>query len=108
MPEQLLARIIKACSNPGETVLDPFGGSGTTLVVAKKLGRKFIGFELSENYAKSIQARLNRSRVGDPLSGPDDPRDKAPTTANGKRRPDLLPVEPAARNGKHAPAPARI
>src|SRR5688500_4069934 len=39
MPEQLLGRIIKACSGPGETVLDPFGGSGTTLVVAKKLER---------------------------------------------------------------------
>jgi site-specific DNA-methyltransferase (adenine-specific) len=37
MPEQLLGRIIKACSNAGETVLDPFGGSGTTLAVAKKL-----------------------------------------------------------------------
>src|SRR2546423_7986621 len=54
MPEQLLGRIIKACSNPGETVLDPFGGSGTTLVVAKKLKRRFIGFELSQNYAAQI------------------------------------------------------
>src|SRR5262249_51242189 len=38
MPEQLLGRIIRACSNPGDLVLDPFGGSGTTLAVAKKLG----------------------------------------------------------------------
>ena len=37
MPEQLLGRIIRACSNPGDLVLDPFGGSGTTLAVAKKL-----------------------------------------------------------------------
>jgi site-specific DNA-methyltransferase (adenine-specific) len=72
MPEQLLGRIIKACSNPGDTVLDPFGGSGTTLVVARKLDRRFIGFELSENYAKQIEERLKRTKPGDPLSGADD------------------------------------
>ena len=71
MPEQLLGRIIKACSNPDDLVLDPFGGSGSTLIVAKKLGRKFIGFELSENYATQIQARLDKINVGDPLVGPD-------------------------------------
>lgn len=86
MPEQLLGRIIRACSNPGETVLDPFGGSGTTLVVAKKLERRFIGFELSENYAEQIQARLRKTKAGDPLSGAEEPKVSAPTTAKGKRR----------------------
>ena len=86
MPEQLLGRIIKACSNSGETVLDPFGGSGTTLVVAKKLERRFIGFELSKNYAEQIQARLNAALPGDPLSGADEPKTKAPPTALGKQR----------------------
>ncbi len=43
MPEQLLGRIIKACSNPGEAVMDPFAGSGSTLVTAKKLGRRYRG-----------------------------------------------------------------
>jgi site-specific DNA-methyltransferase (adenine-specific) len=86
MPEQLLARIIKASSNPGETVLEPFGGSGTTLVVAKKLNRHFIGFELSESYAAQINIRLDRTKVGDPLSGAEEPKVSAPSTAKGKRR----------------------
>ena len=87
MPEQLLGRIIKVSSNPGELVLDPFGGSGTTLVVAKKLGRQFVGFELSKNYAKQINSRLARTNSGDPLSGPEEPKVTVPTTAAGKRRP---------------------
>jgi DNA modification methylase len=86
MPEQLLGRIIKACSNPGETVLDPFGGSGTTLAVAKKLDRRFLGFELSKSYAAQIQDRLKTIKPGDPLSGAEEPRVTAPTTAAGKRR----------------------
>jgi site-specific DNA-methyltransferase (adenine-specific) len=88
MPEQLLGRIIKACSRPGELVLDPFGGSGTTLAVAKKLGRKFIGFELSENYATQIQARLDSIKDGDPLSGSEDPKVSAPSTAKGRKLED--------------------
>jgi len=89
MPEQLLGRIIKACSNPGELVLDPFGGSGTTLAVAKKLGRRFIGFELSKNYAAQIQSRLDAVSVGDSLAGAEEPQVSAPATANGKKRPNV-------------------
>ncbi len=73
MPEQLLGRIIRACSNEGETVLDPFGGSGTTLVVAKKLSRRYVGFELSPDYAAQIQTRLDAVRVGDKLEGGKEP-----------------------------------
>ena len=69
MPEQLLGRIIRGCSNPGATVLDPFGGSGTTLTVAKKLGRRFLGFELSPDYASAIEARLASAKVGQSLEG---------------------------------------
>ena len=47
MPEQLLGRIVRACSNPGDLVLDPFAGSGTTLVAAKKLGRLSLGVEIN-------------------------------------------------------------
>jgi len=94
MPEQLLGRIIKACSNPGETVLDPFVGSGTTLAVAKKLDRRFIGFELSKSYAKKIEARLKATRCGDALLGAEEPKVSAPSTANGKRRKDASPPAP--------------
>jgi site-specific DNA-methyltransferase (adenine-specific) len=86
MPEQLLGRIIKACSNPGDLVLDPFAGSGTTLVVARKLGRRWHGFELSRNYADQVNARLAAIAEGDPLVGPEDPRTSAPSTADGKIR----------------------
>ena len=73
MPEQLLGRIVRACSNPGDVVLDPFGGSGTTLVVAKKLGRRFLGFELSPEYTVQIQARLDAATVGQKLEGAAEP-----------------------------------
>jgi site-specific DNA-methyltransferase (adenine-specific) len=86
MPEQLLGRIIRACSNPGEIVLDPFAGSGTTLVVAKKLGRRWIGFELSRNYAARIEARLKAAREGQPLEGAEEPRVSAPRTPTRRAR----------------------
>jgi site-specific DNA-methyltransferase (adenine-specific) len=86
MPEQLLGRIIRSCSNPGEVVLDPFGGSGTTLAVAKKLGRRWLGFELSPDYATKIEARLAAVNEGQPLDGAAEPRVSAPSTANGKQR----------------------
>ncbi len=86
MPEQLLARIIRASSHPQDLVLDPFGGSGTTLCVAKKLGRRFMGFELSEEYAKYIAQRLDNTDVGSPIDGPEDPIQSAPSTAKGKKR----------------------
>ncbi|WP_020467070.1 DNA-methyltransferase [Singulisphaera acidiphila] len=73
MPEQLLGRIIRTCSNEGDIVLDPFAGSGTTLVVAKKLGRKYLGFELSADYAAQIESRLEAAHVGQPLEGGAEP-----------------------------------
>ena len=85
MPEQLLGRIIRVCSNPGELVLDPFAGSGTTLIVAKKLGRQFLGYELSTEYAAQINKRLAQTTDGDPLNGAPEPLVSAPSTANGRR-----------------------
>jgi DNA modification methylase len=80
MPEQLLGRIIRMCSNPGELVVDPFSGSATTLAVARKLGRKFIGFEISAEYVKRGMARTESARTGDPLEGAPEPLLSAPTT----------------------------
>jgi site-specific DNA-methyltransferase (adenine-specific) len=89
MPEQLLGRIIRACSNEGELVLDPFAGSGTTLAVAKKLGRRFVGFELSQKYARQIEKRLAAIASGDPLDGAAEPLISAPSTADGRKLSDV-------------------
>lgn len=59
MPEAVLERIIAVSSNAGELVLDPFAGSGTTLAVAKRLGRHYLGMELSPDYADRIRQRLD-------------------------------------------------
>jgi len=84
MPEQLLGRIIRICSNPGDLVMDPFSGSATTLAVAKKLGRNYLGFDLSEEYVARGRERLACIRVGDALKGAPEPTVSAPSTANGK------------------------
>ena len=57
-PEALLARVILASSRLDDLVLDPFGGSGTTGAVAKRLGRRFIGIERESAYAAAAQARI--------------------------------------------------
>jgi DNA modification methylase len=97
MPEQLLGRIIRACSREGELVLDPFAGSGTTLAVAKKLGRRFLGFELSKQYAEQIQCRLGRIHSGDSLDGAAEPLVSVPNTANGRRLDQTAPGDKPRR-----------
>jgi len=84
MPEQLLGRIIRACSDEGDLVLDPFAGSGTTLAAAKKLNRRFLGFELSEEYARNVETRLASIQSGDALTGPENAVASAPRTPNGR------------------------
>ncbi len=86
MPERLLERIIKTSSNEGEVVLDPFAGSGTTLAVAKKLYREYLGIELSPDYVQAIEARLDAIIEGDPPAGPADPKSSAPTTPTAPKR----------------------
>lgn len=73
MPEQLLGRIMRACTDEGHVVIDPFAGSGTTLAVAKKLNRRYLGFEISPNYAKLARKRLDRAKIGSPLDGSENP-----------------------------------
>jgi len=61
-PEALLYRIIISTSNPGDIILDPFMGSGTTGAIAKKLGRKFIGFEKEQYYIDKAIERINNAK----------------------------------------------
>lgn len=63
LPEALLMRIIMASSNEGDVVLDPFVGSGTTAVVAKKLGRVPVGIDISEEYCARAKARLDNTQL---------------------------------------------
>jgi site-specific DNA-methyltransferase (adenine-specific) len=80
MPEQLLGRIIRICSHEGDLVLDPFSGSATTVAVAKKLGRRWLAFDMSEDYVERGRARLGSIRVGEPLNGAPEPTMSAPAT----------------------------
>ena len=62
-PEALLYRILVSSTNKGDIVLDPFLGSGTTAVMAKKLQRNFIGFEQDKEYIKLAKKRLKQTKV---------------------------------------------
>lgn len=70
-PEKLLAKIILASSDPGGTVLDPFLGSGTTSVAAKKLGRHYIGIEFEPRYCVWAEQRLERADTDRRIQGYD-------------------------------------
>ena len=70
-PEKLLAKLILASSNPGDTVLDPFLGSGTTSVTAKKLARHYIGIELEPRYCVWAEQRLERADTDKRIQGYD-------------------------------------
>lgn len=61
MPEKLVEPCILAGSKPGDTILDPFSGSGTVGVVAKRFGRQFIGIELNPEYIKISEKRISKT-----------------------------------------------
>ena len=80
MPVKLLERIILACSRPGDVVLDPFAGSGTTLVAAAKHRRRWVGVELSADYAAGAVERIAEEGAPDPSPPP------VPTFAGRRKR----------------------
>ena len=62
MPEEIVRRAVKLYSVVGDLVLDPFTGSGTTLRVAKSLGRNYVGYEISPSYKEIIEQKLGESK----------------------------------------------
>lgn len=71
-PEKLLAKVILASTNPGDLILDPFAGSGTTAVVAKKLGRDFVVIESDEQYCQLAAKRLEMAETERSIQGFED------------------------------------
>lgn len=62
LPIHLLERIILMSTDEGDVVLDPFAGTGTTLIAAKRLGRQYIGFELDKEYVNIVQSKLKKEK----------------------------------------------
>ncbi len=71
-PEKLIAKLLLASSNRGDVVLDPFAGSGTTAVVAKKLGRNYIAIEQNKLYCAWAQKRLENAETDKTIQGYED------------------------------------
>ena len=71
-PEKLLAKLILASSSPGDVILDPFAGSGSTSVTAKKLHRRFVGIEQNEQYCIWAEKRLEMAESDRTIQGYDD------------------------------------
>ena len=88
MPERLLEQIVRVSSNVGDLVLDPFSGSGTTCAVAARLGRRYLGIDISAEYV-----RLGNERIADTLAG--------------RRAPTEISDDPEALRGSRAVGPAK-
>jgi modification methylase len=89
-PEALLHRVILSCTNPGEVILDPFLGTGTTAAVARRLGRHFIGIERDEGYAAAAASRI---AAIEPIS------ESAALTMAGKREQPRIPFGTLVERG---------
>ena len=98
-PEALLARVLLAASRPGDVVLDPFFGSGTTGAVAKRLGRSFIGVERDRTYAA---AALRRIAAVEPLGS------EAIAPATAKRAEPRVPFLSVVEGGLVSPGEALV
>lgn len=89
-PEALLHRVILASSNAGDVVLDPFFGTGTTGVVAKRLGRSYIGIEQDRAFVEAATRRLADTRIAD---------DRALLVTTGKRAEPRIPFGAVVERG---------
>jgi site-specific DNA-methyltransferase (adenine-specific) len=97
IPEQILGRIIRFCTKPGDLVLDCFSGSGTTPATAKKLGRRYLGIEQSPVYFEQGKIRVDGVNVGDPLDGsnlPEPPRTRNSSPCPTPVVPSPIPTTP--------------
>ncbi len=84
-PEALLTRLVESCTDPGDLVLDPYAGSGTTLAVAAKLGRRAIGIDSNEDALRVARKRLRT--LG--LTPREERAAKGPVKVRPKKRPAL-------------------
>jgi hypothetical protein len=91
-PQWLMAAIVADFTDPGDLILDPFGGSGTTAVAAKRLGRRCILIEREEKYCEVAANRLRQSALDlfPSPGGPDAVDPIAPRRERGARAPDLF------------------
>jgi len=64
-PLSLIERLVRIYSNPGDLVLDPFCGSGTTLVACQNLGRRVVGIEQDPKYIELVKSKLDFEKIGD-------------------------------------------
>ena len=105
-PEALLHRILVGCTDPGDVVLDPFFGSGTTGAVAKKLGRRWVGIERDAKYRDAAMRRIDAvRRLDDEVLAVSMPRRAAPRVPFGQllERGLLAPGDTlVSANGRHA------
>ncbi len=93
-PEALIHRILLACSKPGDVVLDPFFGTGTTGAVAKRLGRHFVGVEREDAYIAAATARIAAVEPASP---------SAVVVTGGKRGEPRIPFGSLVESGLIAP-----
>ena len=100
LPEALLERIIRCSSKPGQLVFDPFTGSGTTLAVAQRLGRLWLGCELSPDYAAKAQQRIDQVSAPQPSSSA-----KATPPAAGERK-AAAPAKSTKKKSRRSRKPA--
>jgi DNA modification methylase len=84
-PVEVVRWLVRTMSNPGDTIFDPFMGSGTTGVACMQLGRNFIGCEIDEDYFKIAEKRISEAAMQPPLFTDEPPASKLETQA------ELLP-----------------